>query len=119
MSKSTDTTTNLDHALVELRAIRSLEAVSAGIEKFLNSQIDKIESALQHCQEAFTQHELLQQRIIEFENDKATWDATQKSETQRLFQIGEKLIAGWDQLEKERAELSDSDNRQDKKRPGR
>ena len=104
MSQPTDVT-NFYHALVELRAIRSLEAVSDGIENFLTSQIDKIESSLQQCQEASTQHKLLQQRIIEFENDKAAWDATQKTETARLFEIGEKLIAGWEQLEKERAEL--------------
>ena len=96
---------NFDSSLVELRAVRNLEAIASSMETFLLAQIEKIESSLEKCDEAFTQHELLQQRFIEFENEKAAWDATQKLESQRLYEIGEKLIAGWEQLEKERFEL--------------
>ena len=98
-------TANFDNALGELRAVRNLEAVASSIDTFLSGQIEKIEASLRKCQEAFTQHRLLQERIIEFENRKDAWDAAQKLESQRLFEIGEKLIEGWDQLEKERQEL--------------
>ena len=104
MSNRTDTS-NLDNSLGELRVARHLEAIATSIETFLCSQVDKIDSSLTQCQEAFTQHRLLQERIIEFENQKAAWDESQRVETQRLFEIGEKLIAGWEQLEKERQDL--------------
>ena len=109
MSNRTDTS-NLDDSLGELRAVRNLAAIASSIETFLAGQIDKVESSLSRCQQAFTQHQLLQDRILEFENKKAAWDAAQKLETKRLFAVGEKLIAGWEQLEKERLELKQDNN---------
>ena len=108
MSNRTDPS-NLDDSLGELRAVRNLAAIASSIETFLAGQIDRVESSLRQCQEAFTQHQLLQDRILEFENKKAEWDATQKLETKRLYEVGEKLIAGWEQLEKERSELGQTD----------
>jgi len=107
MSDVKDKAASVDLSLEEVRAIRSLEAIAASIESFLANQIDRIGFSLNYCQEAFTQHRLLQQRTLEFENEKSEFETMQKRERQRLFEICEKLIAGWEQLENQSWDSND------------
>lgn len=98
---------NVDHAsfeseLGELRLGRRLKKLTSSVENFLQIQLSRLNTALRHCEKAEEQNELLRRMMAEFETQKREWQLKQLAEEQRLFEAGEKLMRGWEQLEIEK-----------------
>ncbi len=101
-SRSGSRVRSLDQSLIQLQTGRRLEQVSASIESFLLSQVARIEEALEKCQLAVNQNQIVQRILADFEKQKLDWERQREAEADRLYQAGEKLIEGWRQLETER-----------------
>ncbi len=104
VSDLTESMQSLDRSLAELRTGRRLEQVAAGIETFLLSQITRIEASLEQCQASIGQNQIVQRVLADFEKQKIEWEEQRQLESKRLFEAGEKLIRGWEQLESDRQE---------------
>ena len=94
--------------LGELRIGRRLKKLTRSVESFLQIQLTKLETALRECEKAEEQNELLRRMMTEFEEQKREWETKRLAEEQRLFEAGEKLMRGWEQLEieKQKSEMS-------------
>lgn len=92
----------IDQSLTELRTGRRLEQVTTRIGSFLQSQIARIEESLAECEKSVNQNQIVQRIIADFEQQKADWESQRDAESKRLYEAGERLIAGWQQLEDER-----------------
>ena len=88
--------------LGELRLGRRLKKLTSSIESFLQIQLSRLNTAMRQCEKAEEQNELLRRMFADFENQKRDWQLKQLAEEQRLFEAGEKLMRGWEQLEIEK-----------------
>ena len=93
---------SLDRTLTEIRSGRRLEKIVASIESFLNSQVARLEKAIDECNQAVENDKIVQRILAEFEVEKAEWEESRQQEMLRLQAAGEELIKGWEQLEDER-----------------
>ena len=100
----TESIQSLDRSLAELRTGRRLEQVAASIETFLLSQVARIEESLELCQTSVGQNQIVQRILADFEKQKVEWEEQRQSESRRLYEAGERLIRGWEQLETDRQE---------------
>lgn len=88
--------------LGDLRLGRRLKKLTGSIESFLQIQLSRLNTAVLQCEQAEQQNELLRKMFADFENQKREWQLKQLAEEQRLFEAGEKLMRGWEQLEIEK-----------------
>lgn len=93
---------SLDRTLTEIRSGRRLEKVAASIQSFLNSQVARLENAIDECNQSIENDKIVQRILAEFEVEKAEWEESRQAEILRLQAAGEQLIQGWEQLENER-----------------
>ena len=93
--------------LNEIRAGRRLEKIVSSIESFLNSQVARIDAALEQCNQAVENDKVLQRILADFELEKQEWEVGRQQEIHRLQAAGEDLIRGWEQLESERRKFLD------------
>ena len=101
---------SLDRTLVEIRSGRRLEKIANSIESFLHSQVTRLETALQQCQQAEHNDKIVQNILAEFELEKETWEEQRQAEIRRLDIASEQLSLGWQQLEDERRSWLDERN---------
>ena len=101
---------SLDRTLVEIRSGRRLEKIANSIESFLHSQVTRLETALQQCQQAEHNDKIVQNILAEFELEKETWEEQRQAEIRRLDIASEQLSLGWQQLEDERLSWLDERN---------
>lgn len=92
----------LDQTLTEIRSGRRLERVVSSIESFLTSQVARLDKAIEECNAAVENDNIVKRILADFEKEKAAWDECRQREILRLQRAGEELIKGWEQLEIER-----------------
>ena len=100
----------LDQTLSEIRSGRRLEKLIASIQGFLNGQVARLEKALDECQAAVDNDQIMRTVLASFETEKRQWQEKCAAESNRLKAEGQKLTAGWKELEDERRKLLDERN---------
>ena len=101
------TTGSLDRTLNEIRSSRRLEKIVDSIESFLQSQVTRLEGALDECRQAEENDRIIQGLLADAESEREAWEKRRQMEILRLEQVGEKLAEGWKQLEDERRNWMD------------
>ncbi len=93
---------SLDRTLTEIRSGRRLEKIVASIDNFLQSQVSRLEAALDECQQAEENDKIVQAILADFEREKQEWEDQRQAEIFRLNEASDQLINAWQQLEDER-----------------
>ena len=100
-----ETSAHVGVPLNDLRLGRRLKSVTTSIESFLQNQLLKLETAMDQCAKVEQQNEMLKRMFAEFEKNKRDWEKHRLLEEQRLYEAGQKLVRGWEQLDVEKSKL--------------
>ena len=100
-------TRSLDRSLTKSRSARRLESVVSSVESFLNGQVERLEQAIQQCNQAVDNDRIVQSIMADFELRKQEWESQRASELARLELAGNELAKAWEQLETERRRFAE------------
>ncbi len=101
-SSANQSTDFLDNTLNEIRSGRRLDKIVSSIESFLQSQVTRLDRALEECRRAADNDRIVQKLLADAQLERENWERKRQAEILRLEQAGERLAQGWKQLEDER-----------------
>jgi hypothetical protein len=98
---------NRDQVLSDIRAGRRLERITSSVQNFLETQVAKIDEALEQCEAAVENDRLVRDRLAAFEKEKREWETARNAELKRLSVASDELAKAWEKLETDRRSLAD------------